>query len=119
MGAYGEFTDSNRLAATASYFTLSRNGDIALRSFAYTEKDWEFFAGRLSEESRFHADRVKWAYDRWRREALALSFAAAVIFPMLAGLILRWQRDVIVLALRIWRTKTELAAREVTMSRQS
>jgi ABC-type multidrug transport system ATPase subunit len=62
------------LTIAATYATLSRYGDIVLRSFAY------FKDGPKAKE-----------YARWRREAVCVLVAAAIAMPALAGWILMLQ----------------------------
>ena len=77
IGVYGKFNANgdlpNRWAAISSYATISRYGDILLRSFAYDDPKW---------------DPDKSNYPRWRIEAscvlifLSASLPAAVIFML-------------------------------------
>jgi len=62
------------------YLTLSRYGDITLRSFCYTKGDYEDY-----EEARTKADSRGSQLARWRRDALAILILASLGLPALAG----------------------------------
>jgi hypothetical protein len=60
-----EPTPPHALVAGLSYLTLSRHGDIVLRSFAYYEENYDVFRGKAKA-----ADESRYAYADWRRGAL-------------------------------------------------
>ena len=84
----------NYLAVLASYLTVSRYGDIALRSFAYDRPAYQAFVGPAVEGSgttNEPAQRTNYGYPRWRHEAMTMLVLMVVGFPGLAGMILWYQ----------------------------
>ncbi len=72
----------NRLSSFASYLSLTRYGDIALRSFAYSH--WK---GKQPTS----ADAAIYDYPRWRLEALQMLGLLSIGLPCLAMVVLYWQ----------------------------
>ena len=87
----------NRWAALASYFTLSRYGDVALRSLAY------------SADASIQHDQ---GYKRWRTEAVAMLMTMILGLPALAALVLRVQGD-------WWALKVKLALAARNLKRRA
>lgn len=87
--------DANRLrpgrwAALASYLTISRYADIALRSFAYHEVDFTSFSNPSTSAS-YTSRAERFGYGRWRQEAAAVLVAwTAVVLLATVGW-LRWE----------------------------
>ena len=89
--AQGDLPD--RWAAWASLLTLSRWGDMALRSFAYTNNDFKQFCpqtavdtGRAkSPPSEAHQ---LYAYHKWRQVAAEVLISLALLLPLGTVLIL-------------------------------
>jgi hypothetical protein len=85
----------NRWAARASYGTIARYGDIALRSFAYKKPDAEAYLGRDPQPSsvqrrrKLHED---FGYSVWRKDAVRSLAAMIVCFPALAIIVL-WRQS--------------------------
>jgi len=66
------------LTVLATYLTISRYGDIALRTYAYQGVSDDSFAREKIER-----------YDVWRREAVAVLAIMAIGLPFVAGIFLR------------------------------
>ncbi|HUY32638.1 MAG TPA: ABC transporter ATP-binding protein [Pirellulales bacterium] len=76
-------------AALGSYLTISRYGDIALRSFAYFDDDERVFLGESDPNPTGRLPRqVRFGYRRWRVEALGILAALIVGFPAAAAAVL-------------------------------
>lgn len=75
-------------ATALSYLTISRYGDMALRSFAYVERDAEVFNKGGGDEK---AVQRYYRYGRWRCEALGALAAPTLGFPLLTMIVLRGQ----------------------------
>lgn len=71
------------IAVAFSYLTLSRYGDIVLRSFAYDETGYQAFIGKP-----ISSDADRYGYSSWRRWGLAGIFCLVVSFLGLTTLIL-------------------------------
>ena len=71
-------TDTQGLAAGASYLTLSRYADIALRSFSYRKDDFTAFNSPAPT-----GDFAKYGYVAWWREALSMLVLVAATLPLL------------------------------------
>jgi len=98
--AYGHFSwhDGNdgrpTAASVGSYLTLSRFGDVALRSFAYERQEYERFVGRhrpdpIAIEQKLRAYQKARSY-QWKSFASAsiVLLLQAAFLPILAGLVL-------------------------------
>jgi hypothetical protein len=88
------FEDAQRpsvWAARASYWTVSRYGDIVLRSFAYTKDDFDAFQGRAPRRAGEH--RLA-GFGTWILEAIATLLAAAIGLPCLAVVVLWFQERI-------------------------
>jgi len=82
------------LVTVASHVTLSRYGDITLRSFAYHQRAYEAFRKPVSSTGTENiAAKPELGYPAWRQQALAVLCLAAIAFPVLAALILWWQEQ--------------------------
>lgn len=78
----------NQVGVALSYLTLSRYGDIVLRSFAYWQGDYEAFRGQeASPRSRVH----RFGYADWRRHAVGVLGLLTLALPLATLLILWWQ----------------------------
>jgi ABC-type multidrug transport system ATPase subunit len=82
----------NLAASLGSYLTISRYGDIALRSFAYFKDDALAFHGDVSQapDDRPPAQ-ARYGYRRWRVEAISVLALLAVAFPAAAAIVLQRQ----------------------------
>jgi hypothetical protein len=82
----------NLAAAIGSYLTISRYGDIALRSFAYfSDDDHAFRGGTDLAATRGKTATTRFGYARWRREALAVLAIFIAGLPALTARILSRQ----------------------------
>jgi hypothetical protein len=83
----------SRWAVLASYLTISRYGDIALRSFAYHETDSAAFSAAASSDLSRASRAVRFGYSRWRQEA-AIGLVVWIVLLLLATAgWLTWERD--------------------------
>ena len=76
----------NLWAACASYATISRYGDIVLRSFAYSSEDYKFFHSRNESEDD---------YPRWRHQAEGVLLLMSLGLAGLVVPVLYWQQGII------------------------
>jgi hypothetical protein len=73
----GDSKRPNTLAVLFSYLTLSRYGDIVLRSFAYDEGAYRYYVGDTAPEAAWAR---RYDYSGWRRDAyLAIAVMVAVM----------------------------------------
>ena len=79
--AYYESSLPRKLAVAVSYLTLSRYGDIVLRSFAYDKQSYETFTSESDPTEP--ADRpqpaILFGYSSWRQWAVATELGLLVL----------------------------------------
>jgi hypothetical protein len=82
----------NLAAVLGSYLTVSRYGDIALRSFAYFKDDATAFHGEAGKAATARLPaQVRYGYRRWRIEAVSALVLLAVGFPLATAAVL-WRQ---------------------------
>ena len=74
------------IAVAATYSTFSRYADIALRSYAYHERDYECL-----QSGEKDCDATLYGYAVWRCEAIAALFASLAGMLIATGGLLWWQ----------------------------